>query len=100
LIRDPGLQPERTAMAWSRTAMGVAVNALLILRAGFQEHDWPLTFVGLLLSTFGIAVAVMGTQRHTQLSRGMLACPGAAAIGAVSAAMVLAAASGCWLMLR
>ena len=35
-VRDPGLQPERTALSWRRTIMSAVVSDLLIWRAWFQ----------------------------------------------------------------
>ncbi|MGM3173692.1 DUF202 domain-containing protein [Dickeya lacustris] len=38
VIRDPGLQPERTRLAWSRTAFVLLLDSLLLLRVGGQTH--------------------------------------------------------------
>jgi hypothetical protein len=39
-VRDPGLQGERAAPAWRRTALGALANALILIRAGLvADHS-------------------------------------------------------------
>ncbi|WP_115944334.1 DUF202 domain-containing protein [Amycolatopsis thermalba] len=52
-MRDPGLQPERTALAWQRTALAAAVAAVLLLRSGLVR-DAPLE-----IAAAGCAAAVV-----------------------------------------
>ncbi len=48
-LRDPGLQPERTGLAWSRTAFVMLVLSALLLRGGFAHHERWLAWAGVAL---------------------------------------------------
>ncbi|TYL46060.1 DUF202 domain-containing protein [Nocardioides sp. BGMRC 2183] len=63
---DPGLQIERTALAWRRTALSTAALGLLLVRLGFS-HDQPLEVAagaGALLIAAGFAARSI-RHRHT-----------------------------------
>lgn len=64
---DPGMQAERTALAWGRTSMTVIVNALLALRAGIVGERWPITALGIALLVSAAAVMLFGAVRRRQL---------------------------------
>ena len=67
---DPGLQRERTAMAWSRTGLAVLVNSLIVLRAGVTANHVPVITLGtFLLAAAGAAVGC-GTYRARRLATG------------------------------
>ena len=82
MARDPGLQPERTALAWSRTALAVLVNALLLLRAGMVgEHRVRVGIGGVLLLAAGLVQGFAALRRRRLQSNGIgcrfIAIPGA-----------------------
>lgn len=65
--RDPGLQPERTLLAWRRTALGLIANGILLLASGHGTSDvrTGLGVVVLVLSLAGWA-AVSAVYRRTK----------------------------------
>lgn len=70
--RDPGLQAERTALAWSRTALAVLANGLLALRAGWVSRQPMIIALALALALLLAAAAtvVYGAWRRRQLLNG------------------------------
>jgi uncharacterized membrane protein YidH (DUF202 family) len=92
---DPGLQPERTALAWSRTALAIAVNALLSIRAGFLAGEPWLVAIGVLLFAASGAAVAIGTVRRRQLAGDRLVItPPAGALLGVAAATFVASVGG------
>ena len=67
---DPGVQRERTALAWSRTGLAVLVNALIVLRAGAQANQLFVLALGFMLVAASAGAVVVGAWRSRRLAAG------------------------------
>jgi uncharacterized membrane protein YidH (DUF202 family) len=100
-LRDPGLQPERTSLAWSRTVLGYLVVATICLKAAPQLGPVGIVSAAAYL-TVAVAIACSTTTRyhrdvrsmHTQQSR-----PPLRAVVALSAATTALSAHLLWLLI-
>jgi len=70
---DPGLQSERTGLAWARTALSLAANAALVIRTGIAESVGALTVAGVGLAFIAAVVGFLGWERHHQIVRAIVA---------------------------
>lgn len=68
--RDPGLQPERTALAWQRSALSLAGASAIVARLTFDTVGWAALFV--LATGLGHSAVVFATsQRHYRARTGV-----------------------------
>ncbi|MER5862165.1 DUF202 domain-containing protein [Kitasatospora sp. NPDC002040] len=98
MSRDPGLQPERTLLAWSRTALVLTVNAALVLRSGLAARQPGLTALGVLLALAACATYGYGLRRRAGLERRPARIP-AGPLRAMAGAVCLVAAAAGWCVL-
>jgi uncharacterized membrane protein YidH (DUF202 family) len=92
MARDPGLQPERTRLAWQRTGVAaVVVGAGAALAAARRETPAVLLLAALACAVAGTATAV-GTRTPLDVPYRRLVL-GAVATGAIALAGVVLAAT-------
>lgn len=98
---DIGLQPERTELAWRRTALALGVGSLVSLRllpAALGSPWWAL--VGTAGIAISIAMWVFARARHREVTRRLhsggdrVALPGAAALAALASLTVVIGLAG------
>jgi hypothetical protein len=68
--RDDGLQPERTALSWSRTSFGVLGNGALLLVRDLSHHPGgPHLLAAGLAALVALAAYLLGRQRQRVLAQ-------------------------------
>ncbi|NOX29776.1 MAG: DUF202 domain-containing protein [Actinobacteria bacterium] len=66
-VIDNGLQHERTALAWERTAISMMVMGVLVTRFASQEQVWLIAVAGLIQTIVAAAFLVWTGQHYEDL---------------------------------
>ncbi|GAA4895409.1 hypothetical protein GCM10025789_11090 [Tessaracoccus lubricantis] len=93
-VFDPGLQPERTGLAWQRTCLALGIGALVYARIAATTVGgwaWALAGAGMLTAlVLGFASRRRYRYTHRSLTSGVVKLPD----GALPAALALAILAG------
>ena len=87
---DPGLAAERTQLAWQRFTFGIAIVAMLGLRAGLHGHNEVVAFtVAFVLGALAALLQLGGPRMNRPRAIGLaLAASMTAAAGALALALL------------
>ncbi|MEQ8841826.1 MAG: DUF202 domain-containing protein [Acidimicrobiales bacterium] len=66
-VVDPGLQQERTALAWERTAIAIMVSGVLLARYAAQSSHWSTALIGLAQTMAGGGLLVWAGVHYAEL---------------------------------
>lgn len=93
---DPGLQPERTLLAWRRTCLGLVVNSFLLMRGGALHGEPAGIGAGLLVIVLaGWLYARVRTRLRCALGD-CASSPDRLALMAAAGAALLVCLAGAW----
>lgn len=68
-VRDPGLQPERTALSWHRTAFSSLILALVTFRSGVCHQSLMLIMAGSAATLISLLLVIISLRRQRQIVR-------------------------------
>jgi uncharacterized membrane protein YidH (DUF202 family) len=66
-VFDEGLQHERTALAWERTAISAMVGGVLLARYAAQTLHWTFAAFGMVTVVFGGVLLVWAGRHYDDL---------------------------------
>ena len=99
---DPGMQPERTALSWTRTSLSLMVVAATMVR---WSGEFPAVILVLATVMFGLALVIVldGRARYVRGVRGIAGeamTPNIAPVAVVTVCMVIFGVTELALVLR
>lgn len=99
---DPGLQPERTTLSWTRTVVSLMIVSAVLLR---WSPAFPTMIYVVIAVMAGVAVTIYFTQRRRYARAGLGIAqeqihPSVGSVFLLTGAMILFGAAGLALLIR